>query len=83
MSMNFKQNVIQFVIYIVTSCGEKMIELENKIKNIMGKDKQETLDVIPLMPLVGVNNRQPILHMYKIMLHCYSTDESINQFAIG
>ena len=37
--MNFKQDDIQYVINIVTSCGEKMIELENKIKNIMGKDK--------------------------------------------
>ena len=43
----------------------------------------ETLYVIPFMPLVGVNNCQPILHMSKRMIHCYSTDESINQFAIG
>ena len=34
------------------------------------------------MPLVGVNHRQPILHMYKIMVHWYSTYETINQFAI-
>ena len=48
-----------------------------------GKHKWETLDVIPLMPLVGVNNFQPILHMSKIMVNCYSTDETINQFSIG
>ena len=47
-----------------------------------GKDKRETLDVISLMPLVGVNHSQPILHMYKIMVHCYSTDENINQFEL-
>ena len=35
------------------------------------------------MPLVGVNHRQPILHMSKIMVHCYSKDETINQFEIG
>ena len=35
------------------------------------------------MPLVGVINLQPILHMSKIMVHCYSTDEIIIQFAIG
>ena len=35
------------------------------------------------MSLVGLNNRQPILHMSKIMVCCYSTDESINQFAIS
>ena len=35
------------------------------------------------MSLVGVNHCQPILYMSKIMVHCYSTDESINQFEIG
>ena len=34
------------------------------------------------MTLLGVNNSQPILHMYKKTVHCYSTDESTNQFAI-
>ena len=35
------------------------------------------------MQLVGVNYRQNILHMSRIMVHCYSIDETINQFAIG
>ena len=35
------------------------------------------------MPLAGVNYRQPTLNMPKIMVHCYSTDEIINQSAIG
>ena len=43
----------------------------------------ETLAVIPLIPLVGVNHSQPILHISKIMLHCYSTNETINPFSIG
>ena len=34
------------------------------------------------MTLVGVNHRQPILHMPKKTVHCYTTDEIINQFAI-
>ena len=69
------------MIDIVTSCGKNdRIRKKNKVP---GKDKWETLDVIPLIPLVGVNHRQPILHMSKIMVHCYSIDESINQFAIG
>ena len=46
-------------------------------------DKWEKLDVITLIPLVGLNHRQPILHMSKIMAHFYYTDESINQFPIG
>ena len=35
------------------------------------------------MPLVGMNHCKPTLHMSKIMVHCYSTYESINKFAIG
>ena len=35
------------------------------------------------MSLVGVNHCQPILNMSKKIVHCYYTDEIINQFAIG
>ena len=35
------------------------------------------------MPLVGVNHCQPILYMSKRMVHCYSIDETINQFSTG
>ena len=35
------------------------------------------------MPIVGVNNNQPILHISKRMVYCYTTYENINQFAIG
>ena len=35
-----------------------------------GKDKWETVDVIPLIPLVGVNYCQPLLHMSKRRVHC-------------
>ena len=35
------------------------------------------------MPLLGLNNCQPILHEYKRTVHCYSTDKPINKFAIG
>ena len=44
------------------------------------KNVWEKLDVIPLMPLVGVNHCPPILHMSKIMVHIYSIDDRINQF---
>ena len=66
MSMDFKQNIIRYVIYIVTSCGVEIIELE-KGKN-PGKDKWETLNFIPLIPLLGVNYFQSILHMSKIII---------------
>ena len=35
------------------------------------------------MPLVGVNHRQPILHMYKRMIQYYYIYETINKFEIG
>ena len=54
-----------------------------KEKKNPGKDKWGKIGVVPLMPLVGVNHCQPILHMSKIMFHCYSTDEIINKFSIG
>ena len=52
-------------------------------EKVPGKDKWETLNGIPIMTLVGINHRQPILHLSKIMIHCYSTDENINQSSIG
>ena len=47
------------------------------------KYRWETLYVIPLLSLVEVNHLQPILYMSKIMVHIYSENERINQFAIG
>ena len=77
--MNFKYHVIQSVIDIVSLCEKKMIELE---KN-PAKYKWDLPAVIPLMPILWVNHCLPILHMYKIMVHIYSTEKSIRQFSIG
>ena len=46
------------------------------------KYKWEYCDVIPLLPLLGVNHRQPLLHMSKIFVFINTTNERINQFAI-
>ena len=56
---------------------------EKRNKKSPGKDKWETLAVIPLMQLLGLNHHQHILNMSKIIVCCYSTDETINQFEIG
>ena len=40
-------------------------------------------DVIPLLPLLGVNYRQPLLQMYRILVYPFTTDELINQSSIG
>ena len=39
--------------------------------------------VIPILSLIGVNHRQPIIHMSKRMVYLYTIHEQINQFAIG
>ena len=35
------------------------------------------------MPIVGVNRSIPILHMSKIMVHIYTTYNTVHQFYIG
>ena len=35
------------------------------------------------MPIVGVNNRLPLLHMSKRMVHIYTTGKTIHHFVIG
>ena len=54
-----------------------------KRKKIPAKDKWKLPGVIPLMPIVGVNCRLTILHMSKIMVHIYTTENIVNQFVIG
>ena len=60
--------------------GVKIVELEKKNP---AKDKWEVPTVIPLIPIVGVYHRLPKLHMSKIMVHIYTTEKTVHQFAIG
>ena len=80
MSMYFSINLVSYVICPISFCEKKMIELENLKKQIQCKDKWKYFDSIPLLPLLRVNQRQPILHISKRTVHYYSTDETINQF---
>ena len=50
---------------------------------IESKYRWETFDVIPLLPLVWINHRRPILHKSKRMVHLYSDNDLINQFSVG
>ena len=56
-----------------------MIESAKQI----AKDKWELPAVIPLMTMVGVNHRLPILYLSKIIVHIYTTENTIYLFAIG
>ena len=38
------------------------------------------IDVIPLLPLLGLNYRQLLLQMSKILVHINTTEKCINQF---
>ena len=51
-------------------------------KKKSAKDKWELSAVIPLVPIVWANHHLTILHMSKIMVHIFSTDKTIHQFAI-
>ena len=57
--------------------------MEKETKKNPARDEWEISAVIPLMPIVGVNHRLPILHMSKIMVHIYTKEKTIHQFAIG
>ena len=81
MTMNFKYHVIHSVINIVPLCGGKMIELA-KEKEKISKNKWEKPAVIPLIPIVGVNNCPYILHVSKLMVHVYTIYKTVHQFAI-
>ena len=83
MTLNLKYHLIQSIIDVVSLCGKKIIELAKEIIIIPEKDKWEIPTVIPLMPIVGVNHRLTILHMSKIMVYIYSTENNIHQFSIG
>ena len=54
-----------------------MIELEQENKKIDTKYIWETIDIIPLLPLLVVNHRQPIIQMSKVMVYIYTTDEKL------
>ena len=60
-----------------------MIELEIYNNKVPAKYKWEIPDIIPLMPIVGVNHRLPLSHLSKIMVHIYTTGKTIEQFTIG
>ena len=58
------------------------IIVKRKEKN-PAKDKWELSAVIPLIPIVGVNNRLSLLHLSKRMVHIYTTEKTIHKFEIG
>ena len=47
------------------------------------KERCEIPAIISLMPILGVNNYQHILHMPKRMVYCYTTGGNMNQFTTG
>ena len=53
-----------------------------KKNKIPAKNKVEIPTVTPLMPIVGVNHRLPILHLSKIMVHIFTTGKPTYKFAI-
>ena len=50
---------------------------------ISSKYEWEYCDVIPLLPLLHISHRLPILHMYKIFFYMKSIEKLMNPFSIG
>ena len=59
-----------------------MIELGKEKEKISAKEKWKLPAIIPLMPILGVNIRLPILYMSKRMVYIYTTDNTGHQFSI-
>ena len=57
--------------------------IESAKEKIPSKHKWELSAVIPLIPIVGVNHRLPILHISNRMIYIYSTEKTVHQFSIG
>ena len=57
--------------------------ISKRKEKILEKYKWELPAVITIMPIVGVNQSLPIIHMSKIMVHIYTIDKTVHQFAIG
>ena len=69
-------------IYCFFVCG-KNYRIGKRKQKITEKDEWELTAGIPLMPIVGVNHCLRILHLFKILVHIYTTENTINQFSIG
>ena len=44
------------------------------------KDRWWEIYVIPLFPLLGVNNRQPLIYIPEILVYMYAKENQINHF---
>ena len=82
MSMNYPITVVNYVIGNISLCEQNMTEC-GKRKKIPTKNKWEYCDIILLLPLLGVNHRQPLLHIPPKNVHINGTEERIDQFVIG
>ena len=71
--------MVNDVIGTISLCEQNMIELVKKKRKYIW----EQCNVILLLPLLGVNNHQPLLHMDKTFIYINNTEKLINQFSIG
>ena len=70
MSIYFSHNVIHYAIGIINPCGKNDSNIKIELKKET-KYRWETIDVIPLLPLVGVSCCQPIINFSKRMVHIH------------
>ena len=79
MPMDFPIKVMNYAIGTIISWEQKMVEFGKKTPS---KYKWEYCDAIPLLILLGVNNRLPLLHISKIFVYIDSIEKRMNKFEI-
>ena len=69
MSMNLPLELVNHVIGTIALCNHIIPELEKENRNQSRNDKWEYCDVIPILPLLGVNHGSPIFPMSNAFLY--------------
>ena len=64
----FPLEVIQSIIIFVKTYEQKMIEIGNENEKIKNKYRCIYFHHMPILPLLGGNNRLPLLHMAKLFI---------------
>ena len=68
LAKNLCLRVIQAVIFSLNTYEQDMISVGNKNKKIKNKDRWNYCHYMPMLPLLGENNRLPLFYMAKMFI---------------
>ena len=81
--MHFPIKIVNYVIGAISSYKQNMKEFGKEIIKVQSKNKWGYSYVIPLFPLVGVNDNLEIFNLSKTFVYIDRTEKLMNQFSIG